>query len=46
MARAEYTQTITIKVTPKQKAFWEKQIPNPSKWLRELINSKMEEKNG
>jgi len=38
MARAEYTETIAIKATKEQKEFWKKQLPNPSKWLRELID--------
>lgn len=38
MAKAEYTETITVKVTKEQKEFWFKQLPNPSKWLRKLID--------
>lgn len=42
MANAEFTETITIKVTKEQKDFWKKQIPNPSKWLRTLIDKEMD----
>lgn len=38
MAEAEYTEIITVKVTKEQKEYWKKQLPNPSKWLRELID--------
>lgn len=41
MANAEYTETITVKVTKEQKRFWSKQLPNPSNWLRTLINKEM-----
>jgi len=37
MAQAEYTETLTVKVSKEQKEFWKKQQPNPSKWLRQLI---------
>ena len=38
MAKAEYTEIITVKVTKEQKDHWAKQLPNPSKWLRTLID--------
>jgi len=38
MAKAEYTEIITVKVTKEQKHFWQKQLPNPSKWIRGLID--------
>lgn len=41
MAQAEYPETICIKVTKEQKAFFDRQMPNPSKWLRKLIEKEM-----
>lgn len=42
MAQAQYPETICIKVTKEQKAFFDRQMPNPSKWLRKLIENEME----
>ena len=43
MAKAEYTETITVKVTKDQKDYWKKQLPNPSKWIRNLIEKERNE---
>lgn len=43
MANAEYTEIITVKVTKDQKKYWKKQLPNPSKWIRKLIEKERNE---
>lgn len=43
MAKAEYTEVITVKVTKDQKEYWKKQLPNPSKWIRNFIEKERNE---
>lgn len=42
MAQREYPETICIKVTKEQKDYFDRQLPNPSKWLRSLIDKQRE----
>ena len=44
MAQAEYTEFIGCKVTPEMKEYFDSRYPNPSKWLRQLIEKEMEVK--
>lgn len=37
MAQAQYTEIVCIKVTPKIKKQIEKQLPNPSQFVRDAI---------
>lgn len=41
MAKAQYTQTVCIKVTPDIKTAIDKKLPNPSEWVRTAIQKQL-----
>ena len=41
MAKAQYTETVCIKVTPEIKTTIEKKLPNPSEWVRTAIQKQI-----
>ena len=41
MAQAQYTEVVCIKVTPDMKKQIEKQLPNPSQFVRDAIKKEL-----